>query len=169
MPFAIGCMHDNEWTAMDNMCTYAKLAPGLHNQLSLPALVVQLQALGDDVLVPPAVSVVLAAELLDEVCQAVAGDTVGHHCRARIFPGARKNNRACQRMGDQQLAGKARASACITKLARMLRGSHRCKPHEQHILLLLDLQEQKARKAAVKAMQEKAAQGRYTIALTQQP
>ena len=62
------------------------MATGLHHQMTFLARLVQLNARGDDVLVPAFEPEVLPPELGDEVGQAIGGDGVGHDGAAGMLP-----------------------------------------------------------------------------------
>ena len=63
--------------------------PGLHHELAGGALLVEIHALGDDVLVAAPVAQVLAPPLLDVAVQPVAGHAVGHDRGAGVLPAGR--------------------------------------------------------------------------------
>ena len=63
----------------------AENSPGLHHELRLDALPVELHTLADDVLVAALVPEVLAAQAVYELREAVAGHGVGHYGGPRVF------------------------------------------------------------------------------------
>mmetsp|Transcript_14879 Transcript_14879/g.43694 ORF Transcript_14879/g.43694 Transcript_14879/m.43694 type:complete len:214 (-) Transcript_14879:2680-3321(-) len=60
------------------------VAARLHHEVAIHALLVQLDALADDILVAALEAQVLAAQVSDKLGEAVAGHTVGHDGRARV-------------------------------------------------------------------------------------
>ncbi len=60
--------------------------PGLHHELGAHALLVELDALADDVLVAAPVAEVLAAQARYELRQPVARHRVRHYRRAGVLP-----------------------------------------------------------------------------------